>query len=134
MLVGEAEKKGIRLETKIAASLPAVYGDRELLQQAFLNLMLNACEAMPDGGELRVTASRPAEGRVELDVEDSGVGIEPDELPKIFDLYYTTKGRGSGIGLSMVYRIVQLHDGDVKVSSTPGQGTHFTVTLPEVVG
>ena len=134
LLVGEAEKKGIRLETKIAASLPAVYGDRELLQQAFLNLMLNACEAMPDGGELRVTASRPAEGRVELDVEDSGVGIEPDELPKIFDLYYTTKGRGSGIGLSMVYRIVQLHDGDVKVSSTPGQGTHFTVTLPEVVG
>ncbi len=133
LLVGEAERKGIHLETEIAASLPSVYGDRELLQQAFLNLMINACEAMPDGGELRVTASRPAEGRVELDIEDSGVGIEPDEIPKIFDLYYTTKSRGSGIGLSMVYRIVQLHDGEVKVSSTPGQGTRFTVTLPEVL-
>lgn len=133
LLVGETESKGIHLETEIATSLPAVYGDRELLQQAFLNLMINACEAMPDGGELRVTASRPAEGTVELWVEDSGVGIEPDELPKIFDLYYTTKGRGSGIGLSMVYRIVQLHDGEVTVSSTPGQGARFTVTLPEVV-
>ena len=95
--------------------------------------MINACEAMPDGGELSVTASRPAEGQVELDIEDSGVGIEPDEIRKIFDLYYTTKSRGSGIGLSMVYRIVQLHDGEVKVSSTPGQGTRFTVTLPEAL-
>jgi signal transduction histidine kinase len=134
LLVGEVEKNGIHMETEIAGGLPAVYGDRELLQQAFLNLMINACEAMPDGGELRVTASRPREGRVALEVQDSGIGIEPDELPKIFDLYYTTKSRGSGIGLSMVYRIVQLHDGDVKVSSTPGQGTRFTITLPEVLG
>ena len=133
LLVGEADRKGIHLETQIAASLPPVYGDRELLQQAFLNLMINACEAMPDGGELSVTASRPAEGQVELDIEDSGVGIEPDEIPKIFDLYYTMKSRGSGIGLSMVYPIVQLHDGEVQVSSTPGRGTRFTVTLPEAL-
>lgn len=133
LLAGEVEKNGIRLETEIASGLPEVYGDRELLQQAVLNLLINACEAMPEGGELRLTASRPQEGRVVLDVQDSGVGIEEEELPKIFDLYYTTKSRGSGIGLSMVYRIIQLHDGDVTVESTPGQGTRFTITLPEVL-
>jgi PAS domain S-box-containing protein len=133
LLVGEVERNGIRMETQIAPDLPKVYGDRELLQQAVLNLLINACEAMPEGGELRLTASRPEEGRVVLDIQDTGVGIETDELPKIFDLYYTTKSRGSGIGLSMVYRIIQLHAGDVKVDSTPGQGTRFTITLPEVL-
>jgi PAS domain S-box-containing protein len=133
LLVGEVERNGIRMETHIAPDLPQVYGDRELLQQAVLNLLINACEAMPEGGELRLTASHPEEGRVVLDIQDTGVGIEADELPKIFDLYYTTKSRGSGIGLSMVYRIIQLHDGEVKVDSTPGQGTRFTITLPEVL-
>ncbi|MGH9462580.1 MAG: two-component system sensor histidine kinase NtrB, partial [Vicinamibacteria bacterium] len=133
LLVGEVERNGIRMETQIAPDLPKVYGDRELLQQAVLNLLINACEAMPEGGELRLTANHPEEGRVVLDIQDTGVGIETDELPKIFDLYYTTKSRGSGIGLSMVYRIIQLHDGDVKVDSTPGQGTRFTITLPEVL-
>ncbi len=133
LLAGEVERNGIRMKTEIAPDLPKIYGDRELLQQAVLNLMLNACEAMPEGGELRLTASRPEEGRVVLDIQDSGVGIETEELPKIFDLYYTTKSRGSGIGLSMVYRIIQLHDGDVTVDSTPGQGARFTITLPEVL-
>ena len=95
--------------------------------------MLNACEAMPEGGELRLIASHPEEGRVVLDIQDSSIGIETEEISKIFDLYYTTKSRGSGIGLSMVYRIIQLHDGDVTVDSTPGQGARFTITLPEVL-
>ena len=64
-------------------------------------------------------------GRVEIDVEDTGVGIAPENLEKIFDLYFTTKEKGSGIGLSMVYRIVQLHDGEVEVQSTPGRGTQL---------
>jgi signal transduction histidine kinase len=133
LLAGEVESKGIRMETEIAPDLPKIYGDRELLQQAVLNLMLNACEAMPEGGELRLIASHPEEGRVVLDIQDSGIGIETEEISKIFDLYYTTKSRGSGIGLSMVYRIIQLHDGDVTVDSTPGQGARFTITLPEVL-
>ncbi len=133
LLAGEVERSGILMETEIAPDLPRIYGDRELLQQAVLNLMLNACEAMPEGGELRLTASRREEGRVVLDIQDSGIGIETEEIPKIFDLYYTTKSRGSGIGLSMVYRIIQLHDGDVTVDSTPGQGARFTITLPEVL-
>ena len=133
LLAGEVERKGIRMETEIAPDLPKIYGDRELLQQAVLNLMLNACEAMPEGGELRLIASHPEEGRVVLDIQDSSIGIETEEISKIFDLYYTTKSRGSGIGLSMVYRIIQLHDGDVTVDSTPGQGARFTITLPEVL-
>jgi signal transduction histidine kinase len=66
-------------------------------------------------------------------VEDTGVGIPPEQLGKIFDLYYTTKERGTGIGLSMVYRIIQLHDGEVEVQSTPGSGTTFRILLPRVV-
>jgi signal transduction histidine kinase len=70
--------------------------------------------------------------RVEIDVEDTGVGIPPENLGRIFDLYFTTKEKGSGIGLSMVYRIVQLHDGDIEVQSTPGAGTKFRILLPGV--
>jgi signal transduction histidine kinase len=85
---------------------------------------------MPDGGTLRIACRKAARGRVEIDVEDTGVGIPPENLQKIFDLYFTTKERGSGIGLSMVYRIVQLHDGDVEVQSTPGSGTRFRLVFP----
>jgi signal transduction histidine kinase len=96
--------------------------------------MLNAKEAMPDGGILKVAAQRSVGGYVEIEVEDSGVGISPSELPKIFDLYYTTKEAGSGIGLSLVYRIIQLHDGEIVVHSTPKKGSRFTIRLPEVSG
>ncbi len=94
LVSGEAEKNGIRVVTEFPSDLPPVYGDRELLQQAFLNLMLNAREAMPGGGTLRVVARRSDESRIQIDIEDSGVGIPQEELPKIFDLYYTTKERG----------------------------------------
>jgi signal transduction histidine kinase len=69
--------------------------------------------------------------RVRVDVVDTGKGISPENLAKIFDLYFTTKKKGSGIGLSMVYRIIQLHDGEVEVSSTPGSGTQFRIFLPQ---
>ncbi len=72
----------------------------------------------------------PARDRVEVRVEDTGVGIAPENLEKIFDLYFTTKDHGTGIGLSMVYRIIQLHDGEIEVQSTPGRGTTFRVLLP----
>ena len=102
-----------------------------MLRQALLNLALNACQAMPDGGTLRSPAGRRSRRRVEIDVEDTGVGIPPENLQKIFDLYFTTKEKGSGIGLSMVYRIVQLHDGEVEVQSTPGRGTRFRLVFPQ---
>jgi signal transduction histidine kinase len=101
-----------------------------MLRQVFLNLALNGCQAMPQGGTLRLAASTTSGDRVQVQVEDTGSGIKPEHLGKIFDLYFTTKDHGTGIGLSMVYRIVQLHDGDVEVQSTPGRGTTFRVVLP----
>ncbi len=101
-----------------------------MLRQAFLNLALNACQAMPNGGTLRLAAAPASRGRVEAKVEDTGVGIAPEHLEKIFDLYFTTRERGTGVGLSMVYRIVQLHDGEVEVQSTLGRGTTFRILLP----
>jgi signal transduction histidine kinase len=85
---------------------------------------------MPGGGTLVVASRRAASGGVEVSVVDQGLGIAPENLEKIFRLYYTTKTGGSGIGLAMVYRIVQMHDGRVDVESTVGKGTTVTLTLP----
>ena len=122
---GAQEQRARRGEC--AGDVADVNGDAGMLRQAFLNLALNACQAMPNGGTLRLSCAPASGGRVEIRFEDTGVGIPPEHLPKIFDLYFTTKDHGTGIGLSMVYRIVQLHDGEIEVESTPGRGTTFRV-------
>src|SRR5215467_655613 len=127
----EAERHGIELRIEVANSLSDVRVDSGMMQQALLNLALNACQAMPDGGRLRLGASSTSGKRVEIVCEDTGPGIKPEHLGKIFDLYFTTKESGSGIGLSMVYRAVQLHDGEIHVQSIPGRGTTFRVLLPQ---
>lgn len=126
----EAAKQNIDIRVDCPPDLPRIHADAALLEQACLNLALNACQAMPHGGRLRLGGlARP--GRVEIVVEDTGVGIPPEQLGRIFDLYYTTKESGSGIGLSMVYRTVQLHDGDIEVESVPGRGTKFRMILQQ---
>ena len=130
MVEPEALKNNVRVSLECSASAPGVHGDAAKLRQAFLNLAINACQAMPDGGTLRLSCAPASRHRVEVRVEDTGVGIPPENLGKIFDLYFTTKDDGTGIGLSMVYRIIQMHDGDVEVESTPGRGTTFRVLLP----
>ncbi len=125
----EADLTQVTLEGRYPSSMPTVEGDRAKLRQALLNLALNACQAMPAGGVLRVRVRATGQGVV-IDIEDSGVGMAPDVLERIFDLYYTTKPDGSGIGLSMVYRIVQLHGGAIEVESTVGVGTRFRLKLP----
>jgi signal transduction histidine kinase len=125
----EAGKSQIDVRVDVPADLPPASADAGLLQQAFLNLALNACQAMPHGGRLRI-AARPISGkRLEVLFEDTGEGISPEHLSKIFDLYFTTKPQGSGIGLSLVYRTVQLHDGELEVQSSPGSGTTFRLLL-----
>lgn len=111
--------------------VPDVNGDPAMLRQAFLNLALNACQAMPNGGTLEIRCERGSRRQVSIAFTDTGVGIEPDHLHRIFDLYFTTKPSGSGIGLSMVYRTIQMHDGEIEVQSVPGRGTTFTILLPE---
>ncbi|HWW86417.1 MAG TPA: ATP-binding protein [Vicinamibacterales bacterium] len=113
---------------------PDVNGDPTMLRQAFLNLVLNACQAMPHGGTLRIRAESVRGHRVSISFTDTGLGIRPEYLQKIFDLYFTTKEKGSGIGLSMVYRTVQMHDGEIEVQSTPGAGTTFRILLPQASG
>jgi signal transduction histidine kinase len=126
----EAKKHRVKVVVDAPPTLPNVSGDQAMLRQVFMNLAINACQAMPDGGTLRLAAAPAARGRVAIRVEDTGHGIAPEHLGKIFDLYFTTKDHGTGIGLSMVYRIVQLHDGEVEVQSTPGRGTTFHIQLP----
>jgi signal transduction histidine kinase len=127
----EAEKNGVKVSMDCTAGIPPVNGDAGMLRQVFLNLAINACQAMPQGGSLRITCARMSHQRVEVRVEDTGAGIAKEHLSKIFDLYFTTKDHGTGIGLSMVYRIVQLHDGEIEVESTQGRGTTFRVRLPQ---
>jgi signal transduction histidine kinase len=127
----EAVSRGVEVRVHCPDDLPEVVADQTQLEQAFLNLAINACQAMPNGGTLRVSAA-PAWGRyVEVLFEDSGVGIPAEDLGRIFDLYYTTKEGGSGIGLSMVFRAIHLHDGEIEVQSKPGRGTTFRVLLPQ---
>jgi signal transduction histidine kinase len=127
----EARKTQVRLVVQCPPGVPPINGDPGMLRQALLNLALNACQAMPEGGRLRIAANRTPQGLVEILFQDTGVGIPPDQLARIFDLYFTTREHGSGIGLSLVYRTIQLHDGEIEVSSTPGRGTTFRILLHE---
>jgi signal transduction histidine kinase len=130
----EAKRAGIEVKVEGVATAPDISGDPAMLRQALLNLALNACQAMPNGGTLRLSAMPAAGRRVAITIADTGVGIKPEHLGKIFDLYFTTKAGGSGIGLSMVYRTVQLHDGEVEVESIVGRGTTFRLLLPRMYG
>jgi signal transduction histidine kinase len=127
----ECEAAKVDVVVEGMGRVPPINGDSTMLRQALLNLALNARQAMPNGGTLRMSAAASKAGRVEISVEDTGVGIRPEHLGRIFDLYFTTRERGSGIGLSMVYRTVQLHDGEIEVQSTEGRGTTFRISLPQ---
>jgi signal transduction histidine kinase len=103
------------------------------MQQVFLNIVLNACQAMPSGGVLGVTSSLVMRGDIEyvrVDVSDTGSGIPPQILEKIFTPFYTTKAQGTGLGLPICNKLVKLHKGDIRVTSDDRNGTIFTVELP----
>jgi signal transduction histidine kinase len=127
----EALRNNVKIEIHCPDSVSPINGDAAMLRQVFLNLAINAIQAMPHGGTLKMACTAASRGRVEVRFTDTGIGIPPEHLGKIFDLYFTTKDQGTGIGLSMVYRIVQLHDGEVEVQSTPGRGTTFRLVLPK---
>jgi signal transduction histidine kinase len=129
-LAVEANVTGVVLDRAIGHDVPDIEADDGILRQALLNLARNALQAMPGGGRLQLSCTTARDGRVEIRVSDTGVGIAPEDLPRIFDLYFTTKESGTGIGLSLVYRTVQMHSGDIDVESTPGKGTAFIIKLP----
>jgi PAS domain S-box-containing protein len=121
----------IELRRVIEAPLPPVVGNRGRLQQVLMNLLINAADAMPDGGVLTLRVAA-ASGRVRLLVEDTGVGIAPEHLEKIYDPFFTTKprGQGTGLGLSVSYGIVKEHSGTLTAESAPGDGSRFVISLP----
>jgi signal transduction histidine kinase len=122
---------GIRISEEIAVGLPPVRGDRGELEMALLNLVSNAVDAMPSGGDLRVGASAVDDG-LQIVVADSGSGIPPDLLPRIFEPWVTTKppGRGTGLGLSITRDAIARIGGTIAAAPGQGQGTVFTITLP----
>lgn len=126
----EAKKTGVEVQVECPPEVPMLRADPAMLQQALQNLALNACQAMPNGGRLRIAGHAFRDRHIEVVVEDTGAGIAPEHVDKIFNLYFTTREGGSGIGLSMVYRTVQLHDGEIEVYSSPGKGTVFRLLLP----
>ncbi len=120
---------------KDLAPVPPVQADFGQLRQAFINIVINAIEAMGKGGILQVTTRPlPGEGAVEIVFQDDGPGIPPELMVKIFDPFFTTKEKGTGLGLSVVYGIVDRHKGHVSVDSDPGKGTRFTIRLPAARG
>jgi two-component system NtrC family sensor kinase len=131
LLRGQKEFRHISIKEQPADDLPKVLGDRNQLEQVVLNLSLNGCEAMPDGGTLTIS-TRVDGDSVVLTVSDTGTGIPEEDRGRIFDPFFTTKpvGRGTGLGLSVTYGIVQQHGGSVEVTSKVGKGSMFTIRLP----
>ena len=124
----------IRVEKHVAGDLPAVRGKQQELQQALLNILLNGIQAMPEGGTVTVDAGCDPQGKIRIDITDTGSGITPDALKHIFDPFFTTKasGQGTGLGLSLVYSIIRSHGGSIKVRSEVGQGATFSIFLPVI--
>jgi len=129
----DAESYGIVISLEPGDNLAQVQVDIDKMNQVFLNLFLNAIQAMENGGRLLVRTEQ-SESSVVITVSDSGVGIEPENLNKIFDPYYTTKNDGTGLGLAMSSKIVEEHDGWLEVSSVPGENTVVRVVLPVAKG
>lgn len=131
LLEHQLKSARIRLRTELGSTTVRVHGNPGKLQQVFLNLFINAKDAMPGGGELLVRTSTP-DSVFRVEIEDTGNGIPEEHLQKIYDPFFTTKemGRGTGLGLSVTYGIVQEHSGNIMVDSKPGQGTRFVVEFP----
>jgi signal transduction histidine kinase len=125
----EVSSLGITLQTEIPSELPLIKMDPERLTQALINIMKNGMQAMGQGGSLRIETKSLKEG-VEVIISDSGSGIPPEQMEKIFNYYYTTKEKGVGLGLPIAHRIIEAHGGQLKIESRVGSGTKVIVTLP----
>ena len=130
LLEAEWQARGVHFHWEVDSALPPIRADEELLRQAFLNILQNACQAMPVGGTVSISTAREGRELIRVSIADEGMGIPAENLEKIFKLYFTTKPDGSGIGLSIVYRIIQMHDGTIEARSENRQGTTMVVRLP----
>src|SRR3989338_46930 len=135
LVKSKAESSNIRIENKIEEPLPEIQIDKEQIRQVFLNIMLNAIEAMPKGGIVELTADvdrndKKSNGKLKIQIKDTGQGIGPDLKSKLFEPFISTKEQGTGLGLFIASRITKLHKGDIHIDSEPGKGASVTVELP----
>jgi signal transduction histidine kinase len=143
-IIPAAKQAKVEIVTQLAPDLPKVNIDIQLMKSALLNLILNAIDAMPDGGTLtmRTAMKKPGQSpsekdrhnpeQVQIIIQDTGLGIPPDKLDKVFEVFYTTKENGSGLGLSIAKRIISDVHGTIELTSEVGKGTTVSITLPEV--
>jgi signal transduction histidine kinase len=127
--VNDKEKNQIAVHTELADALPEISADPDLLHRALQNLVLNAIDAMPQGGELTIRTATLGD-RIELSVSDTGSGLTSEECERLFTPYYTTKQHGTGLGLAIVQSVVSDHGGKISVASTKEKGTTFRIELP----
>jgi PAS domain S-box-containing protein len=134
LLEPQLRRNQIEIVRNYDANISGAYGNAVKLQQIFTNLILNARDAIPEGGRITLSTSSTDDETLVVEVADTGIGIAPENVAKIYDPFYTTKGvgRGTGLGLAVSYGIVQEHSGHISVESTPGKGTTFRITLPTV--
>jgi two-component system NtrC family sensor kinase len=130
----QLESHHIGVETHLDSARPHVIGRGDQVRQVFINLILNAIEAMPEGGQLTLTTHQENDGAVAVQVADTGVGIAPEDLARIADPFFTTKPKGVGLGLFICHEIIERHRGTLDLSSQVGHGSTFTIRLPAPEG
>lgn len=130
LMAPELARQGLALVSEIAPDLPLVAADRNRLRQVLINLLQNAAQASRPGDRLRLRLGRSDSGSLFLEVADQGEGMSPEQLSQVFQLFYTTKPRGTGLGLPVARRIVEEHGGSLDLTSAPGQGTTARIVLP----
>jgi signal transduction histidine kinase len=134
LIQGHFRNHRINVVREFASDLPMVRVDRQQLRQVFLNLFTNAGDAMPDGGTLTIRTGVPqtTPGNICIEIADTGIGIAPENLPKVLDPFFTTKpeGEGTGLGLPICKRIVQEHQGTLEITSEVGKGTTISIAMP----
>jgi two-component system NtrC family sensor kinase len=131
MISSRLFKQKVEAITQTSADLPQIHADPQQLQQVLTNLCLNALDAMPEGGKLTIAAQLESPQRLAITVADTGFGIEPETLQKIFQPFFTAKKRkGLGLGLPVCERIIKAHRGSIEARSTPGDGATFRILLP----
>lgn len=130
LIKARAEKQGIRIDMELDPSMPSIEADGEQLKQVLLNLLINACQAIPGQGRIVLTTATTSSGQLTISIIDDGVGIAPENLDKVFDPFFSTKPSGTGLGLAVVQRIMNSHGGDIEITSETGKGTTVTIQLP----
>lgn len=126
----ELKQKNVVVEVDLVPSLPSIHGNADQIKQALLNLIINAMQALPEGGSIRIK-TRFENDWIIIQIQDSGIGIDSRLFNKIFNPYFTTKAKGSGLGLTIVRRVVKEHGGEIHLESALGQGTSFTLKFPK---